>query len=484
MIKKELQFLYDLKNIKVWTIVLDNKRINIHFGKKNSKLQEKILDFESNKVAEEEFNKRIEGKLKKGYIEIDHTKDKNIFQIEDINEFVKYLLKISNKYCAYQESLYKKNPYDNDDKYQKIINKDIVEFHNKNKRSIEDRIVSIQNKNIKPFHQSGVIIKIIPKNIKSSLLKSINDFSNRSTIDYHPNSQNKVRDIVHPSLYPLITNIKKSKEKIDYWERPYESSKYQWLPSEFNINKDGKCKIESYINNLPINEIEIYQNIERLFEYILPQFENMWSYINTVKLYNGDYGRKNEIKYKQLSLKNRNIQVITKIVKINLNNKDSLEGAWHVEGMSHENIVATASCTLHEDKDFDATLMFKRKYTVNEAYKILMGTCQNPPNELKGILNEGIVPLGKVNIKDGQLILFPNSYIHKVDMESKNKSLQTRTIIVFWLINPDVTIKSTKDIKQQNYNIKKAHDIRLKLMKERTLYKKSFNIRDLNLCEH
>ena len=68
-------------------------------------------------------------------------------------------------------------------------------------------------------------------------------------------------------------------------------------------------------------------------------------------------------------------------------------------------------------------------------------------------------------------------------MKSKVKSLQTRTIIVFWLINPDFRIKSTKDIKQQNYDIKKAHEIRLELMKERTLYKNSFTIRNLNLCE-
>jgi hypothetical protein len=31
----------------------------------------------------------------------------------------------------------------------------------------------------------------------------------------------------------------------------YEKSKYQWLPSEFNIDLKGNCKITSYINNLP-----------------------------------------------------------------------------------------------------------------------------------------------------------------------------------------------------------------------------------------
>jgi predicted DNA-binding WGR domain protein len=487
VIKKELQFLYNIDHIKVWIIILDNKKITINFGKKNTKLQKKVIIFESNKFAQEEYNKRIEEKIKKGYVEITN---KNIFKIENINEYINFLLKISYKYCDYREVLYKKNPYEynyynNEEKYEKFLNKCMEEFHNKNKKSIEKQILFIQNKNIKPFNQSGVIISNIPKNIKNSVLKSINNFSDKSIIDYHPNSNNKVRDIVHPSLYPLITNIKKTKEKTDYWGRTYENSKYQWLPSEFSIDKDGKCKIDSYINNLPITETEIYNNIEKLFEFILPQFENIWSYIKAIKLYSGDIlGATKDIAYKQLFLKNRKLQIITKIVKIELNNKDSLEGAWHVEGMSHENIVATASCTLEQDKNFDAKLMFKRKYTINEAFKILLGTCQNPPNELDKLLNEGTVPLGKSNIKDGSLIIFPNSHIHKIDMESKNKSKQTRTIIVFWLINPDIKIKSTKDIKQQNYNIKEAYKTRLKLMEERTLYKNSFNIRDLNLCEH
>jgi hypothetical protein len=67
-------------------------------------------------------------------------------------------------------------------------------------------------------------------------------------------------------------------------------------------------------------------------------------------------------------------------------------------------------------------------------------------------------------------------------MTSKNSGY--RTIIVFWLINPDIKITSTKNIKQQAYKLETAHNIRLELMKERTYYKQSFNQRELNLCEH
>ena len=482
VIKKELQFLYDFENIKVWSILLDSNKIVILFGKKNKKLQQKIIMFDSHNLAKIEFNKRIEEKLKKGYQSINNVNELNIELIN--KKYINYLLKISKQYCNYSNITYEKYQNIGGNNYEKLYYNNIKTYHNKNIKNIEKYKELLQNKKIGSFTKSGVIVRKICKNIKKSLLNSIINFANKSIIDYHPGSDNKVRDIVHPSLYPLIKNIKESDEKTDYWDRHYEKSKYQWLPSEFNIDKNGKCKIESYINNLPITETEIYNNIEQLFEYVLPEFENIWSYINCIKLYTGNSNNLSEIKYEKLSLKNMKLQVITKIVEINLNNKKSLEGAWHVEGMSHENIVGTASCTLEQDKDFDTSIMFKRKYTVYEADKLLFNVPQNPPHEITKLLNEGLVPLGKCNIKNGTLILFPNSHIHKVDMKSRNNSIQKRTIIVFWLINPNVRITSTKDIKQQKYDIKKAYDIRLELMKERTLYKNSFNIRDLNLCEH
>ena len=230
----------------------------------------------------------------------------------------------------------------------------------------------------------------------------------------------------------------------------------------------------------------MYQKIESLFESVLPEFEKMWQYINNTELYNNRDDIFSDIKNtktKNTSLCNRNIQVITKIVRIEFNSKDSIDGSWHVEGMSHENIVATASCTLDQMKDFNATLYFKRRYMLNEAKALVLNTPQNPPNGLRDILEEGVIPLGKVSIKTGSLIVFPNSHIHKVDMSAVSEG-QTRTIVVFWLINPDNRITSTKDIEQQTYDITEAHKHRLDLMKERTLYKSSFNVRELNLCEH
>jgi predicted DNA-binding WGR domain protein len=515
---EQFEFIHDSKNSKIWSIEKIGKKIYIKFGKKGSKLQEKEFVYKTEIDAQTEYNNRLNEKIKKGYEKttlnlkstinqkttIDKTKIEKIskisniskesnskINIETVNLFINFLIKIGERvgkemYKLEKTILYKKGSDDSDlDARAEIYDEKISKFFNDRIESIRKQIDRIQSKSILPFIKSGVIVKNINNKLKSNLLTNINNFSYKKIPDYHPGSNNKVLDIVHPSLYPLITDIKKTNGNDDFWNRPYEDSKYQWLPSEFKIDKDGRCKIESYINNLPISERSLYENIEELFESVLPQLEDIWSYSNTFEFYNGDWlDNPTKNKFKKIELRDRNLQVITKIVEISLKDKDNLMGAWHVEGMSHENIVATATCTLKQDKDFDTRLYFKRFYSSEEVESIVTGMPQDPPAGLSNLLHDTLVPLGKVKITEGTIVVFPNSHIHKVDMTSFSKSEQTRTIIVFWLINPDIRITSTKDIPQQKYSMSTAYKNRLELMKERTFYKQTFNQRELNLCEH
>lgn len=478
--KLNLEYTHDATNSKVWSIELKSKKIIIKFGKKDATLQEKIITFKSDGDAKKEYEKRVKEKLDKGYEKVGIKKKNEGINIQLLNPILKYLLSIINTYCAFQA----KTDYTDETIYSNKLDA----YVNKITPPIIKKLENLQKKKCSSFTQSGIINKVINNKIKITLLEQINQFKNTIKIDYHPGSYNKVLDIIHPSLYPLIKKVQKSYSKYDFWNRHYEASNYQWLPSEFKITNDRKCKFSSYINNLPISQAEMYQQLELLFESILPEFENMWSYINCYKLYNyeGAYldANKNDGKYKQLYFTGQTIQIITKIVEITLEGKQVLEGAWHVEGMSHENIVATASCTLNQDSLFETLLYFKRTYSVVEAGTLVESTCQNPCQNFRTLLNNILIPLGRTNIKTNSLVVFPNSHIHKVDMKNNSTKKQTRTIVVFWLINPNIKIKSTKDIKQQSYDIKEAHKHRLKLMEERTYYKQSFNQRDLNLCEH
>ena len=134
-----------------------------------------------------------------------------------------------------------------------------------------------------------------------------------SSPDWHPNSNDTVQDLVHPSMYPLLygrSRVLKEEavgvaDAIDKWAgkgeviekdswRPdpelyrnrfrnrtdghipsdYWSDTYQWLPSNLAFQNDGSVRFTSYINNLhPTKYPEIYQTIEKLIAASIPAWD-------------------------------------------------------------------------------------------------------------------------------------------------------------------------------------------------------------------
>ena len=107
--------------------------------------------------------------------------------------------------------------------------------------------------------QEGVTFETVT-DLNEELNGLIDSLKEKEVKDYHPGTQDVVRDLVHPSLYPFVEGVSETcvdpdvtegpKSGKDMWGRPYESSKYQWLPSEVSVSAEGVCKFESYINNL------------------------------------------------------------------------------------------------------------------------------------------------------------------------------------------------------------------------------------------
>lgn len=394
-------------------------------------------------------------------------------------------------------------------------------------RPIIDQLYSqLQIKAINNFKSTGIIflnnLGQTYHHLIKQLYQQLTHYYQQQPIIYHPGSNKQIIDIVHPSLYPLITKISKSTPKslkpspkspkknipvTDFWNRPYEDSQYQMLPSEFYISKEGKCQITSYINNLPQEQTELYHSLEQLFEFALPQLEKVWSYIKTIRMYdNADVDlfnlKDNDCQItniKDIKLRDRHLQVICKITQTNLH-QSNLEGVWHVEGMSHEHIVASAIHVLHQDPQMSVNLSFRRRFTQCEASHLYMNSPQDRPPFLNQLLETnshnhqkkddrtGLVPLGQVSTQTGSLTVFPNSHIHQLKQYSSGSKTQSRMVVVFWLVNPDHPIVSTKDISPQQLDpklpLKKALEHQLKFMTERKYHKSQFNIRDLNLCEH
>ncbi|KAJ1992039.1 hypothetical protein GGI25_006244 [Coemansia spiralis] len=147
--------------------------------------------------------------------------------------------------------------------------------------------------------------------------------------DWHPNSNNQVLNLVHPSLFPIIygrtmlldkpipspmaalelksfgtcpKSLSEWREAVRCFEnsnggdqsnQPYyvptdpdirphmreyafASAKFCWLPTEFNVAEDGHVEIESYINNLhPVKHAAFYSTIAKVFGKFVPLLEQV-----------------------------------------------------------------------------------------------------------------------------------------------------------------------------------------------------------------
>ena len=67
-----------------------------------------------------------------------------------------------------------------------------------------------------------------------------------------------------------------------------------------------------------------------------------------------------------------------------------------------------------------------------------------------------------------------------------SKDLATRRIVVFFFVNPEKKIISTREVnpQQEVISLDTAKNYRLELMAERKYDKEKLNVRDIELCEH
>ena len=126
--------------------------------------------------------------------------------------------------------------------------------------------------------------------------------------DYHPGSDGKVVDLVHPSLYPLVygvtkilprgriklenclacigqgVTVEKESSARRYWRRlSYEhfSTDFQWLPCNISFSNGRKSRIDSYINNLhPKKHNRMYQIIEKFIDASIPLWNEVLTFWN------------------------------------------------------------------------------------------------------------------------------------------------------------------------------------------------------------
>ena len=59
------------------------------------------------------------------------------------------------------------------------------------------------------------------------------------------------------------------------WGRKFVSSQFQWLPTNVNVDENGKCTYLGYINNLDEKYQDLYKNLEELLGIFIPEFEDI-----------------------------------------------------------------------------------------------------------------------------------------------------------------------------------------------------------------
>ncbi|KIL58130.1 hypothetical protein M378DRAFT_341318, partial [Amanita muscaria Koide BX008] len=138
----------------------------------------------------------------------------------------------------------------------------------------------------------------VPHDLKEALKNAVRPLEDvpASAKDWHPGSNGKVLDLVHPSLFPLVYGLSRilpdSVTNLDNcldqcgkgitlhlkqggtdkhgWRSGCFSTKFQWLPCEVDISGDIP-KITSYINNLhPQKHQELYGIIEKIIGCTIP----------------------------------------------------------------------------------------------------------------------------------------------------------------------------------------------------------------------
>ncbi|OAR05697.1 hypothetical protein LLEC1_07610, partial [Akanthomyces lecanii] len=160
------------------------------------------------------------------------------------------------------------------------------------------------------FDYSACVLKsdsLLDADLTSKLVEHVKPLEDvpEAAKDWHPGSDGKVLDLVHPSLWPLVfgkTRImpdheiglddclrligagevipkprESDKQTSTFWnDRDVATSSvnFQWLPCNVEVGQDGKARITSYINNLhPVEHKGLYPVIEEFISRSLPAWD-------------------------------------------------------------------------------------------------------------------------------------------------------------------------------------------------------------------
>eukprot|EP01048_Picozoa_sp_COSAG05_P011532 COSAG05_NODE_1092_length_5914_cov_16.615305_1_plen_803_part_00 len=147
----------------------------------------------------------------------------------------------------------------------------------------------------------------------------------------------------------------------------------------------------------------------------------------------------------RVSLRGKGVQVITKIASIHLTPEQPRYdgGAWHVEGMVDDGIVATAICYFEQDNITESGLAFRAAVS-EPAYA--QGDTQGVEQIFGLVDGEALSQSrGLCTTSEGRCLAWPNTLQHQVQPFELQDATKPgyRKILCFFLVDPNKRIPST-----------------------------------------
>jgi hypothetical protein len=342
------------------------------------------------------------------------------------------------------------------------------------------------------------------------------------------------------------------------------SVKYQWLPSEVSVSQEGHVSIDSYINNLhPLQHAALYKTLGVILERFIPLWNRVLTDLVNPRPRRHRQGMSEDQLYGEfpgpeegedereawdkwhanrqphvspevppfhpppvgetVELRGRKLQVIFKLANIEIDPaKGRTEydgGAWHVEGMRNEHIVASGIYYYHTENITESKLDFR----VSVQEPVYEQSDVDGVAAVYGMADGAplVQRVGSITCVQGRSVAWPNTLQHQVQnfrlVDPSKKGI--RKILVFFLVDPAVRILSTSIVPPQQqswfemamkkdkpipglpgdiqgligghdwfFPHEKALQVRLELMKERKFFtdestRQVFE-RPFSLCEH
>ncbi|KAI3323654.1 hypothetical protein HD806DRAFT_534778 [Xylariaceae sp. AK1471] len=181
---------------------------------------------------------------------------------------------------------------------EKMFDNCIKELRDKAQEYKDTGLISILDAEVEVVKSDSSISASLGKLLKDAV-KPLEDVPDHQK-DWHPGSDGKVLDLLHPSLFPMVYGSSRvlpygkvplhgcqkftgrgetyalANVTPKYWSagEPSTLGSTQWLPSDIAWSSSGGMRITSYINNLhPDNHAELYEVLEQFVAAAVPLWE-------------------------------------------------------------------------------------------------------------------------------------------------------------------------------------------------------------------